>query len=153
MMNSDEIERGIGIAFALACRFEGLFLRPYICPAGVPTIGRGATFYEDGRKVSLADPVITRARADALLMWMIRTIYAPAVLRLCPNVDTAERLAALIDFALNCGVGNLKASTMRKRVLADRWDEARQECMKWCRAAGRVLRGLELRRAAEAALM
>ena len=33
---------------ALARRFEGLYLAPYSCPAGVATVGYGATFYEDG---------------------------------------------------------------------------------------------------------
>ena len=31
----------IQIAAALARRFEGLYLSPYLCPAGVPTIGYG----------------------------------------------------------------------------------------------------------------
>ena len=43
----------IAIAAALARRFEGLYLRPYLCPAGVPTIGYGATYYEDGQRVRL----------------------------------------------------------------------------------------------------
>lgn len=87
------------VAAALARRFEGCYLRPYLCPAGVPTIGYGATYYEDGRRVTLADPPISKARAEALLLWMVRTKYLPAVLKLCPGADTPERLAALIDFA------------------------------------------------------
>ena len=31
--------------------FEGLFLKPYLCPAGIPTIGYGNTFYENGKKI------------------------------------------------------------------------------------------------------
>jgi lysozyme len=48
--------------------FEGLYLKPYLCPANVPTIGYGNTFYENGNKVTLKDPIITEARAIELLM-------------------------------------------------------------------------------------
>ena len=62
------IDRSVQVAAALARRFEGLYLTPYLCPAGVPTIGYGATYYEDGTRVTLHDPKITRARAEALLL-------------------------------------------------------------------------------------
>jgi lysozyme len=143
----------VQVASALARRFEGLFLLPYLCPAGIPSIGYGATYYEDGVRVALKDPAVSRERAEALLLWMVRTIYLPAVLRLCPRVDTPERLAALIDFAFNLGTGNLAASTLRKRVNANRWAEVPAEIRKWNRGGGRVLRGLVLRREAEAALI
>lgn len=141
------------VAAALARRFEGLYLLPYLCSAGVATIGYGATYYEDGTRVTLKDPAITRERAESLLLWMVRTVYLPAVLRLCPNVDTPERLAALIDFAFNLGTGNLAASTLRKRVNAGCWSDVPAEFRKWIYAAGRKLRGLELRREAEIALI
>ena len=47
--------------------FEGLYLKPYLCPDGVPTIGVGDTRYENGTRVTLADPPITRERAMELL--------------------------------------------------------------------------------------
>ena len=138
---------------SLCRRFEGLYLTPYLCPAGVPTVGFGATFYEDGRRVTLKDPAITREQAEALLLWHITNIYLPAVLKLCPSVGDPNQLAALIDFTFNLGAGNLKTSTLRKRVNAARWDAARTELAKWVRGGGKILRGLVRRRAAEAALM
>ena len=145
----------VGVAAALARRFEGLYLTPYLCPAGVPTIGYGATFYDDGTRVQLTDPPITRQRAEALLLWMVRTQYLPAVLRLCPGVacESPGRIAALIDFTFNLGSGNLKASTLRKRVNAGRWEDVPDELRKWNRGGGRVLRGLTIRREAEVALV
>lgn len=143
----------VAIAAALCRRFEGLYLKPYICPAGVPTIGYGATFYEDGRKVMLTDPPITRELAEQLLLWMVRTEYLPAVARLCPGIDSPERLAALIDFTFNLGAGNLRASTLRRKVNAGDWDAVPVELMKWVRGGGRVLRGLVLRRQAEVELI
>jgi len=141
------------IAIELCKRFEGFRSKPYLCPAGVPTIGYGATYYEDGTRVTLSDPPLTPQRAEELLLWHIENVYLPAVLKLCPDVDTPERLAALIDFAFNLGVGNLRASTLRKRVNAKRWDDVRTELMKWVKAGGRELRGLRLRREAECALI
>jgi len=153
-MLRDEFEAlAVQVAAVLARRFEGLYLTPYLCPAGVPTIGYGATYYESGVRVMLKDPAITRARAEALLLWMVRTVYLPAVLKLCPNVDTPQRLAALIDFAFNLGTGNLAASTLRKRVNSGRWAEVPAEFRKWIRGGGRVLRGLQLRREAEVELL
>lgn len=143
----------VEVAAALARRFEGLYLSPYLCPAGVPTIGYGATYYEDGTRVSLHDAPITKERAEALLLWMVRTVYLPAVAKLCPHVDHPDRLAALIDFAFNLGAGNLKASTLRRKVNAGDWGAVPGELKKWDKAGGRVLRGLTIRRCAEAVLV
>ena len=147
------IELAVAVAAELARRFEGCYLTPYLCPAGVPTIGYGATYYEDGTAVTLLDPAITMARAEALLLWMVRTRYLPTVLRLCPSIDNPQRLAALIDFAFNLGAGRLKASTLRKKVNAGAWGDVPAEIRKWVKGGGRVLRGLVLRREAEVALV
>lgn len=147
------IDLAIDVAAALARRFEGCYLRPYLCPAGVPTIGYGATYYEDGCRVTLADAPITGERAEQLLLWMVRTRYLPDVIRLCPGIDDPLRLAAIIDFTFNLGAGNLGASTLRRRVNAGRWDDVPAELRKWVRAGGRVLSGLVRRREAEVVLI
>lgn len=141
----------IAIAAALARRFEGLYLTPYLCPAGVPTIGYGATFYEDGTVVTLRDPAITKDRAEALLVWMIRRVYLPAVLKWCPrlHLETPGSVAALIDWTFNLGAGRLRTSTLRKRVNEGDWDAVPGELRKWNKAGGRVLLGLTIRREAE----
>ena len=146
-------EDSIFIAAKLARHFEGCYLSPYLCPAGVPTIGYGATFYPDGRAVTLKDMPITRQYADFMLLWMIKNIYMPEVIKLCPNVGTPERMAALIDFAFNLGVGRLKSSTLRKRVNSEQWDLVQGELRKWNKGGGKVLRGLTLRREAECQLI
>ncbi len=147
------ISQALPTALALMRRFEGFYQRPYLCPAGVPTIGYGATYYEDGTRVTLSDSAITRERAEALLLWHVRTVYLPAVVKLCPGLDSPARLAALIDFAFNLGSGNLKSSTLRRRVNAGDWDDVPDELRKWNKAGGLVLRGLTLRREAEAQLI
>lgn len=143
----------VEVAAALARRFEGCYLRPYLCPAGVPTIFYGATFYEDGTRVTLSDPPGTKERANELLLWMVRTVYLPAVVRLCPGIDNPSRLAAIIDFAFNLGAGTLKSSTLRKKINAGQWDEVPYELRKWVKGGGKVLKGLVLRAEARVALI
>jgi len=143
----------VEVAAALCRRFEGFYSAPYLCPAGVPTIGYGATHYLDGRPVRLTDPPISREAAERLLLLMVRRTYLPAVLALCPGVHDAHRLAALVDFCFNLGPGNLRASTLRRRVNAGDWDAVPAELRRWVMGGGRVLRGLVLRRDAEAALI
>lgn len=146
-------ELAVGVAAALCRRFEGFRPRPYLCPAGVPTIGYGSTRYLDGRAVQLTDPPITQAQAERMLLLTVRRTYLPAVLALCPGVTDARRLAALIDFTYNLGSGNLRASTLRRKVNAGNWAAVPAELRKWVRGGGRVLPGLVARRDAEAALV
>lgn len=147
------IELAVKVAASLARRFEGFYPTPYLCPAGVPTIGYGATYYEDGRRVLLADAPIGRERANELLLWHVRNVFLAAVVKLCPGVDNPDRLAALIDFAFNLGAGNLRSSTLRRKVNTGDWDAVPGELLKWNKGGGRVLRGLTIRRQAEAALV
>lgn len=147
-----DIELAVQITAGLCRVFEGCYLRPYLCSAGVPTIGYGATFYEDGRRVTLKDAPITRARAEALLQFHIRRHFMPKTVRLVPGADTPARLAALCDFAFNLGHGALAGSTLRRRVNAGEWADVPTQLRRWNKAGGRVLRGLVRRRDAEASL-
>lgn len=147
-----DVTEALRLVMALCIHYEGLYLRPYLCVAGVPTIGVGSTRYLDGTPVRLTDPPITKEHAMVLLRLRILRDFMPGVRALC-NVDEPGRLAALTDFAYNLGLGNLKASTLRKRVNAGRWDDVPAELRKWVYAAGRTQRGLVKRREAEIALL
>lgn len=144
----------IQVARDLCLVFEGMYLKPYLCPAAVPTIGVGSTFYESGVRVSLKDPPITRERAMALLEWELEHCL-PRVLRLCPGLPEwgEQATGAILDFAFNCGTGALQNSTLRRRINADDDAGARTELMKWVRGGGKVLPGLVRRRAAECSLI
>lgn len=146
--------KAIQVARDLCLVFEGCYLKPYLCPANVPTVGIGSTFYENGTRVSLADPAISRQRAMALLEWELNHCL-PKVRRLCPALkDWGEQATgAILDFAFNCGTGALQSSTLRKRINADDLDGAKTELMRWVRGGGKVLPGLVKRRAAEIALL
>ena len=148
------------LATELCRRFEGFRAKPYLCPAGIPTIGYGSTYYADGRKVALNDPLISEPDARALLVRELPHTFAPGVIRLCPGLLALAlaagdwgKLNAIVDFAYNLGVGRLQTSTLRRKINAQDWEGARDQLMVWTRGGGRVLPGLVKRREAEKALM
>ncbi len=148
------------LATELCRRFEGFRSKPYICPAGVPTIGYGSTYYPGGRKVTMADAPVTEPQARAMLVTELLHTYAPGVIRQCPGLlplallaDDWRKLNAIVDFAYNLGVGRLQTSTLRRRINAGDWQGAQAELMKWVRGGGRVLPGLVARRRAECELL
>ena len=65
---------------------------------------------------------------------------------------TDNQFAALVSFAFNVGVNNLRNSTLLRKVNAGDFAGAALEFGKWNKAGGRVLAGLTRRRAAEATL-
>ena len=133
-------------------KFEGLKLKPYLCSANVPTIGYGNTFYETGKKVTLNDPAITEKRAEELLAHLLVS-FEKYVDSYCRDDISQSQFDALVSFAYNLGPNSLKASTLLKKVNANPSDPTiKAEFLKWTKAGGRVLRGLVLRREAEAAL-
>jgi lysozyme len=153
-MNAPALEEALTVAAALCKHFEGFRSRPYICPAGYPTIGYGTVFKPDGARVSMDDPPISREQAEAWLLSELRSNYGAGVLRSSPNlIKHPKVLAAAIDFAYNLGVSRYRASTLRKRLEAEDWGGARQQLMRWTKAGGRELPGLVRRRKAEAGLL
>jgi lysozyme len=59
---------------------------------------------------------------------------------------------AVVSWTYNLGEGALKSSTMLKKINAAQHDEVPGQMRRWNRAWGKVLKGLERRREAEAAL-
>jgi lysozyme len=148
----DDVSQVVTLTAQLCRRFEGFRAKPYLCPAGVATVGYGATTYLDGRVVRLTDQPLSREAAERLLCGQIERIYLPGTRALCPGLKGAA-LAAITDFAFNLGLTRLKASTLRRRLLAGDLCGAVNELRKWTHGGGRVLPGLVLRREAEVALM
>ncbi len=129
--------------------YEGLKLRAYKCPANVPTIGFGNTFYEDGKPVKMGD-VITIEKANQLLENIAYKFLQG--MKLTDGL-TDNQQSALLSFAYNVGLGAWAKSTLRKKAMANPADPTIvKEFMKWDKAGGKVLKGLTARRAAEAAL-
>lgn len=131
--------------------FEGCKLTAYKCSANKETIGYGNTFYEDGSPVKIGD-TITQERAESLFV-MISDSFAAKVKPLITSAVTENQFGALVSFAYNCGIANLKSSTLLRKVNANPNDPTiRNEFAKWNKAGGKVLAGLIRRRKAEADL-
>lgn len=148
-------------ALALICEFEGYLrplkdgtdrVKPYLCPANVPTIGFGSIFRRDGSRVAMSDPPITRAEAMDLMDLELIRKCEPAVSRLITVPLHPLMHGALISFVYNCGAGALSGSGLRRAVNERRWSDVPGEFAKWRMGGGRILPGLVRRRAAEAAM-
>ena len=133
-------------------KFEGFRSKPYKCPAGIPTIGYGNTFYENGVKVKMTDPAITEERAVELLKFIL-VRFEQYVDSYCIDTINQNQFDALTSFCYNVGPGNLKSSTLLKKLNLNPNDPTiRAEFMKWVKGGGKTLPGLVKRRTAEADL-
>ena len=131
--------------------FEGCKLVAYKCSAAKDTIGYGNTFYENGTSVKPGDK-ITQERANELFE-IIAKEFANKVAPLVKSAVTPNQFAALTSFAYNAGIGNLRNSTLLKKVNANPNDPSiALEFAKWTRANNKVLLGLQRRREAETKL-
>lgn len=151
---SDPITEAVNIAAELCKPFEGLRLKPYICPAGYPTIGYGTVYKPDGTKVTMDHPPITAELAESWLMSELRNNYLAGVLKASPHLIRYPRvLGAMTDFAYNLGVARYRSSTLKRRVDECDWPQVKLELMKWTRGGGKELPGLVKRRKAECLLI
>jgi lysozyme len=132
--------------------FEGCSLKAYLDPIGIPTIGYGSITYPDGRKVRMGD-IITQEQADQYLKFEVNKKAVGVDTLTKPVAINQNQFDALVSFAYNCGLTNLSKSTLLKKVLANPSDVSiREQFLKWNKAAGVVLKGLQRRREAEADL-
>ena len=130
-------------AIALIKTFEGFRAKPYLCPAGKPTIGYGHT-----RNVRMTDQPISECVALKLLREDVADVAAGILARVLVPL-TQGQFDALISFTYNVGVGNLSSSTLLKRLNADDYSGAADELLRWDKAGGKSLPGLRARRRAE----
>lgn len=129
--------------------YEGLRLHPYRDTTGTPTIGYGATFYEDNKKVSMDDSPITDERAIKLLNHHL-TKFSTSVKALITKPLNENQFGALVSFAYNVGIGNLKKSTLLKKVNENPEDPTiEDEFNKFVFSKGKKLNGLVKRRQSE----
>ena len=145
----------LNLAFKIAKPFEGLSLKPYHDPVGYPTIGYGHLLSKQPwADLSQWQP-ISMNEAESLLqadmfIALDQVADASPVLN---DPDNWRRLAALSDFVFNLGIGQYRASTLKRKVDVEDWEGAQVQIKRWTRARGKVLKGLVLRREAEARLL
>lgn len=130
-------------------RFEGLSLKPYLCPSGIPTIGWGNTYYPNGKKVALNDNPITEDEANDLLEFIANKDFGANVNKVVKVSLTQNQFDALVSFSYNVGNHNFNTSTLLRFLNQGNYKEASNQLLKWNRAKGVVLNGLTTRRKAE----
>lgn len=126
-----------GIDFLI--KEEGLILHPYKDQVGIPTIGIGCTYYENGNRVTMADPPITRDRAIALFRNLLKH-YEAAVWSVTRDDINQNQFDALTSLCFNIGVHGFKGSTVVKRVNANPNDKKiRDAFLMWKNAGGKPI--------------
>jgi lysozyme len=138
--------------FLFITKHEGLSLKPYLCPAKIPTIGYGNTYYSDGKRVTLLDKDITKQQAFDMFK-EIANRFGKRVDELVISELTQNQFNALVSFAYNVGTGNFASSTLLKKINKNPNDlTLKAEFLRWNKAGGKVLNGLTNRRNEEADL-
>lgn len=146
--------------YQMIMNFEGLSLKPYLCSAGVPTIGFGNTYYPNGKKVTMRDKPITKEYAIEIFKF-IADLFAKDVNNLLKTTVTQNQFNALVSFAYNVGSDidaddipeGLGDSTLLKKVNKNPNDlSIMAEFLKWNKSNGKVSNGLVKRRKLEAKL-
>ena len=131
---------------------EGFSRVPYECPASVVAIGYGSTTYENGKQVLLSDPPITEAAADRLFRKKISK-YEKWVNKLVKTDINQNQFDALVSLSYNIGFGSIKRSRLLKLVNENPNDpQIAIEFLRWRKANGKVIKGLETRRQKEVEL-
>ena len=132
--------------------FEGFSSKPYLCPAKIPTIGYGNTFYKDGKKVTLNDKPISEIEATELLSYVAQKDFGDKILQLVKVPLNQNQFDALVSICYNIGMGNFTKSTLLKKINQGDFRGASLEFEKWNKSGGIVLSGLVKRRLKEKAL-
>ena len=150
-------------ALKMIAHHEGVRTKPYRCPARLWTIGVGHVIDGNHARVpfeernSLAIPegwnrVFTLEEVDAILAKDLER-FERGVLKYCPSAGSRQAwLDSLVSFSFNVGLGTLQRSTLRQRHNRGDYAGAADELLKYCKAGGKVLRGLENRRKDERAM-
>jgi lysozyme len=130
---------------------EGVRQKPYKCPAGLWTvgvghlIGDGKTLPDSWNKTFTLDEVYDILAKDVVRFERGVNKYITVPLR-------QNEFDAIISFSFNLGLGVLQRSTLRQALNRGDKEGAIASLLKYNKAGGKVLKGLDIRRKDEAAL-
>ena len=135
---------------------EGVRYRPYRCSANIWTTGVGHVIDQSHIRIPFAkrkqlsipkgwNRTLSEEEVNEILKKDLEKFEA-GVLRLCPVVPSQHSFDSLVSFSFNLGLGNLQVSTLRRKHNRGDYLGAGSEFPKWCRAGGRIIRGLVKRR-------
>lgn len=127
---------------------EGFQPRPYLCPAGVLTIGYGFTEPRHLKLKKLTEKQASEILEKEIIPAMRRTVQQVVNVPLTPYQE-----AALISFCFNLGEGNLqKLVNGTNRLNGGNYERTAKLMMLYTKADGKTLKGLVERRKQEAKL-
>ena len=137
---------------ALIKHHEGVRSRPYRCPANLWTIGVGHLIGDGKLLPDSWNRTFTEAEIDGLLKSDLRR-FELGISKMLPNVPLRQcEFDCLVSFAFNLGLGTFQRSTLRQALLRGDKKAAMESLVKYCRAGGKILKGLQTRRLDEKAL-
>jgi len=137
---------------ALIKHHEGVRSRPYRCPANLWTVGVGHLIGDGKSLPDSYNRTFTEEEIDGLLKSDLRR-FELGISKMLPNVPLRQcEFDCLISFAFNLGLGTFQRSTLRQALLRGDKKAAMESLVKYCRAGGKILRGLQARRLDEKAL-
>lgn len=124
---------------------EGCRREPYLCPAGVLTVGIGSTGKVGQRHYSDED-IATR--------WVKNIQQAEQCVNRYGNGMALPQSVfdAAVSITFNVGCSKMKTSTLFTYLNENQYENACHEFPKWNKSSGKVLTGLIMRREKEKAL-
>jgi lysozyme len=137
---------------ALIKHHEGVRSRPYRCAANLYTVGVGHLIGDGKHLPDSWNRTFSAEEIDGLLKSDLRR-FELGVHKMLPNVPLRQHeFDAIISFCFNLGLGCFQRSTLRQALLRGDKKAAMESLVKYCRAGGKILRGLQIRRLDEKAL-
>ena len=139
-------------AIALIKHHEGVRSRPYRCPARLWTVGVGHLIGDGKLLPDSYNRTFSQEEIDGILKSDLRR-FELGVHKMLPNVPLRQHeFDAIISFCFNLGLGCFQRSTLRQALLRGDKKAAMESLVKYCRAGGKILKGLQTRRLDERAL-
>ena len=140
------------VGIALIKHYEGFRSKPYQDSAGFFTVGYGHLI---GDGTSLPDNwnrPFSLGEINDLLKWDL-VKFERGVSRYITVPINQYQFDALVSFSFNLGLGTLQRSTVRQKINRLDFKGAIKSLLRYDKARGVALKGLTLRRRAEAKLM
>jgi lysozyme len=135
----------------LLAHHEGVRQKPYKCPAGLFTVGVGHLI-GDGK--SLPDSWNRTFSLEEVYDLLAKDVerFERGVSRYITVPLKQCEYDAIISFSFNLGLGVLQRSTLRQALNRGDKEGAIESLLKYNKAGGKILKGLDNRRKDEAAL-
>ena len=125
---------------------EGVRNKPYQCPAKLWTVGIGHLIGDGKTLPPEWNKTFTNEEIDAILKRDLNR-FELGVHKMLPNVFLRQHeFDAIVSFCFNLGLGCFQRSTIRQALLRGDKEAAMESLVKYCKAGGKILKGLQNRR-------